>query len=123
MPGTELGVELRRLRELKGDARGKDVSLRDVERETGISNAYLSQLEQGQTSNPSAQNLYKLAKFYEVPYESLLVAAGYTTPGGTRSSKRPSAVGARLMSMNLTPEEARLVAYFIVTIRKGRERR
>jgi HTH-type transcriptional regulator, competence development regulator len=48
-----------------------------VERQTGISNEYLSQLERGVATKPAPEVLQKLAKFYDVAYESLLVAAGY----------------------------------------------
>ena len=41
-------------------ARNKlDLTLRAVEEETGISNAYLSQLEHGKIKTPAPQNLYK----------------------------------------------------------------
>lgn len=70
---SRLGEELARLRQVKG----RSVSLREVERQTGISNEYLSQLERGVASKPAPDVLQKLAKFYGTPYESLLVAAGY----------------------------------------------
>jgi|SRR6266446_650527 transcriptional regulator with XRE-family HTH domain len=77
---SKLGEELARLRQVKG----RNISLREVERQTGISNEYLSQLERGIATKPAPDVLQKLAKFYGVPYESLLVAAGYLkdkTPG------------------------------------------
>lgn len=70
---SNLGEELARLRQVKG----RSVSLREVQRQTGISNEYLSQLERGVATKPAPELLQKLAKFYDVPYESLLVAAGY----------------------------------------------
>lgn len=70
---SKLGDELARLRQVKG----RDVSLREVERQTGISNEYLSQLERGVANKPAPDVLQKLAKFYGTPYESLLMAAGY----------------------------------------------
>jgi len=83
-PPNTLGEELRRLRELVGQ--GKKVSLREIETRTGISNEYLSQLERGVAAKPGPDVLQKLAGFYEVPYESLLVAAGYLKEGtGPRS--------------------------------------
>jgi len=44
----------------------KNLSLRDVEKKTGISNGYLSQLESGKVSSPSIQIVMSLATFYEV---------------------------------------------------------
>lgn len=70
---SRLGEELAKLRQVKG----RSLSLREVERQTGISNEYLSQLERGVATKPAPAVLQKLAKFYGAPYESLLVAAGY----------------------------------------------
>lgn len=61
---------LRTLRELSG------LTLREVQDATGISNAYLSQLECGKIKKPSATFLYKLAKLYSVDFERLLIDAG-----------------------------------------------
>ncbi len=56
------------------------MTLRAVEDETGISNAYLSQLEHGKIKMPAPQNLYKLAELYQVPYDLLMELAGYPVP-------------------------------------------
>ena len=97
-------------------------SLRAVEVATGISNAYLSQLERGEAAKPSPDKLHALAKFYEVPYTDLMRAAGYlqTTasalemaPASTSAVPRPerlSALQAALKSAPLTPEEEDAVA-------------
>ena len=58
----------------------KGMTLRDVEKETDISNAYLSQLETGKVKQPSPVNLYKLSKLYEVAYEILMEKVGYPVP-------------------------------------------
>ena len=55
----------------------KGFSLRQVEKKSGISNAYLSQLENGKIEKPSPHILYKLAEVYEVSYENLMKLAGY----------------------------------------------
>lgn len=54
------------------------LTLRQVEADTGVSNAYLSQLETGKAGNPSASVLRKLAEYYKVGPELFLKAAGYT---------------------------------------------
>lgn len=51
-------------------------TLRDVQESTGISNPYLSQLENDKIKNPSANMLYKLSSVYELELDSLLAAAG-----------------------------------------------
>ena len=102
-----LAEELRTLRSVK------KLSLREVEEQTGISNAYLSQLERAEAENPSPSKLQKLARCYGVPYESLMKAAGYLRPV-TKEEKRPdlSRLQMALMSANLSEEEeGRLLEY------------
>lgn len=53
-----------------------NLTLRQVEEATSISNAYLSQLENGKIKKPSAQALYVLSKLYSTNIEELLIAAG-----------------------------------------------
>jgi transcriptional regulator with XRE-family HTH domain len=72
-PEQTLGEYLRNLRS------ARKMSLRDVEEGSGVSNAYLSQLEQGKITKPSPHFLHKLAGCYLVPYETLMEKAGYIT--------------------------------------------
>lgn len=53
------------------------MSLRDVEKESGVSNAYIAQLEKGDRPAPSADILKKLARAYNVTVRELLMKAGY----------------------------------------------
>ena len=55
---------------LKAVREAKNLTLRDVEKKTDVSNAYLSQLESGKVKQPSPTLLYKLAQIYEVPYRT-----------------------------------------------------
>ena len=68
---NRLGTELRELRRKKG------ASLRTVETQTGISNAYLSQLERGVATNPTPAKLQVLADYFDTQYLDLLHHAGY----------------------------------------------
>jgi transcriptional regulator with XRE-family HTH domain len=115
----KLGETLRTLRVISGS------SLRHVEKETGVSNAYLSQLETGATLNPSPQVLHKLAEYYGVPYESLMEAAGYLRPPAAESAsrKRLGAIGVALMSAKLNEEEQVRVVEFIEFLRSQRRQR
>lgn len=112
---SKLGEELRRIRTIKA------ISLRKIEEATGVSNAYLSQLENGKAENPSPHILYKLSTFLEIPYDSLMEAAGYytkplvTTRGAPK--RRVTAIQAALMSASLSDEEEKEVADFIGYIR------
>jgi len=60
----------------------KRLSLREVEEATGkaVSNAYLSQLENGKIRKASPNVLHSLAEVYGVPYEALMEKAGYLLP-------------------------------------------
>lgn len=53
-----------------------NLTLRQVEDYTGISNAYLSQLENGKVKKPSAQTMYVLSKLYKTDIEYLLIETG-----------------------------------------------
>lgn len=62
-----------KISEIFKEARGsKGLTLRDVEKETGISNAYLSQLENGKISCPSFKVMVKLCELYEIPMNTFL---------------------------------------------------
>ena len=76
---VELGTLLGDLRTAKG------LSLREVEEASGkgVSNAYLSQLENGKIRKPSPNVLYSLADVYAVPYEALMEKAGYLLPSAS----------------------------------------
>lgn len=63
---------------LKSLREQKSVSLIDVEKATGISNAYLSQLETGTRRRlPTPERLHLLSDYYNVSVRELLEKAGY----------------------------------------------
>jgi HTH-type transcriptional regulator, competence development regulator len=100
---ASLGKYLKRLR----DARA--LSLREVEGQTGVSNAFLSQVESGKVKKPSPAALYKLADFYDVPYEKLMELAGYPVPSGeTTTARSTSAIFKRLGEITEEEEHALL---------------
>ena len=113
-----LGAYLAELRSLKA------MSLRQVEEASkeltdaeAVSNAYLSQLENEEVSEPSPRVLHTLAKLYGASYATLMTKAGYFMPKG----------GARLATFAdeaLTEEEEREALAYIAFRRKqekGRE--
>ena len=81
---AELGALLADLRAAKG------LSLREVGEATGkaVSNAYLSQLENGRIGKPSPNVLHSLAEVYAVSYEALMDKAGYLLPANNGSGQR-----------------------------------
>ncbi len=114
---STLGEELRKIRDAHG------LTLRAVERATGISNAYLSQLETGKIEKPSPNYLYRLAEEYKVPYELLMEKAGYI--GRTREDRTAERglLGAALASIDdLTPEEEDELMRYLAFLRSDARR-
>ncbi|MGI2336848.1 MAG: helix-turn-helix domain-containing protein [Dehalogenimonas sp.] len=62
---------------LKSLRNRRHMSLRDVEKECGVSNAYIAQLEKGDRPPPRPDILKKLARAYNVTVRELLLEAGY----------------------------------------------
>jgi transcriptional regulator with XRE-family HTH domain len=103
---------------LLGDLRtAKGMSLREVEQATGkaVSNAYLSQLENGKIAKPSPNVLHTLAEVYVVPYEALMEKAGYLLPpedsGGRRKRLAVFAID------DLTAEEEEELLKYLAFLR------
>ena len=113
----KLGQYLRALRESKG------LSLRQVESKSGISNAFVSQMESGKVKQPSPGILYKIAELYGVPYDSLMELAGYPSPSALRVEPRSASAVFRRLGEITPTEEAELLDYLSFLrsrARKGR---
>lgn len=132
---SQLASELKQLREIRG------YSLRQVEKATGVSNAYLSQLERGDAVKPSPDKLARLANFYDVSYEQLMVLAGYLASSVatlTEQGQRASLIGTAraktgktektgilkdaLTKADLNEDELRLVADYVAFLTTRRKR-
>lgn len=85
------------------------LTLRQVEEAVGISNAYLSQLENDKIKKPCADVLYKLSCLYCVNIEVFLYAAGIIKDKPLTNSNVLSSI---VKAAKLTPEEeAQLMQY------------
>ncbi len=104
---SQLGVVLSDLRKAKG------FSLREVEQATGnaVSNAYLSQLENGKIKKPSPNVLHSLAEVYVVPYETLMEKAGYLLPAEGKNAGRRRRLAAFAIDDLTAEEEEELLKY------------
>jgi transcriptional regulator with XRE-family HTH domain len=117
--GTEkksksFGEGLRTARELR------NLSLREIEEATGISNAYLSQLENDKIKKPSPHFLHKLAALYEISYELLMEKVGYVQRKTTEGPK--TLAGAALFSQEkLTSEEEEGLAEYLAFLRRKKK--
>ena len=101
------GHYFKALRESKG------LTLREVERQTEVSNAYLSQLESGKVKQPSPNTLYKLAQFYKISYQMLMEKVGYPVPKGDRPLQEQSVsnVAKNKLGEITNEEEVELLQY------------
>lgn len=100
MKEQNLGSVLKKCRE------DKRLTLRDVEDDTEISNAYLSQLESNKIKKPSPNVLNKLSDLYKIQYSTLMKLAGYPVPEVTEQSPLYARIGE-----TTTEEEDALVEY------------
>jgi transcriptional regulator with XRE-family HTH domain len=101
---TRLGRMLAQARQVKG------AKLREVQDATGISNAYVSQLESGHIKEPSPHKLHALAKYFGLSYSDLLEAAGYAT---RRDAGATEEAGIHFMGEALTDDETKAMAAFL----------
>lgn len=100
-----LGTYLKSLREVT------TLSLRDVQEKSGVSNAFLSQLESGKVKQPSPVVLYKLAQLYGVPYQALMERAGYPVPESSMPAARSASAVFRRLGQITGEEEQALLDY------------
>jgi transcriptional regulator with XRE-family HTH domain len=108
---------------LRGSREQRALTLRAVEKATGVSNAYLSQLECGKIRKPSPLVLHKLAQLYEMPYALLLEKAGYPSPTAENVAGHPLVVDSRLGPIS-SYEETELRRYLeFLRSRRGRKER
>ncbi|HEX5619040.1 MAG TPA: helix-turn-helix transcriptional regulator [Solirubrobacteraceae bacterium] len=102
-----LGTVLRDARVARG------MSLRDVERASGIANAHLSQLETGRIRKPDMGVLWELAGVYEIDFEQLVQAAGHAVGGGSLT------MAMRALD-DLTDDERRQAVAFMAELKRRR---
>ena len=100
---------------LRTERQRKHMSLRDVERATGgeVSNAYLSQLENGKIARPSPMILWALSLALGCSYKDLMVKTHYVFP-----QAKPDDCGHLACIIdNLTPEEHTILSDYLEFIR------
>ena len=115
MKTKSFGEGLKMARELR------KLSLREVEDATGISNAYLSQLENDKIKKPSPHFIHKLAALYDIGYELLMESAGYVKRKTVEGPKTLS--GAALYAdKKLTPQEEEALSEYLAFLREQEEK-
>lgn len=99
------------------------LTLRDVQEASEVSNAYLSQLENGKITKPSPHILHKLATVYNVSYETLMEKAGYISrseENGENKKKHRAGRLAAFAKEELTQEEEEELLRYLAFLRSRR---
>jgi transcriptional regulator with XRE-family HTH domain len=110
----DLSYFLRTARERKG------LTLRAVEQATGVSNAYLSQIESGKIKQPSPIVLHKLCQLYGVSYADAMRSAGYPLPDEDIREEHAARMSGPFV--DLTEEEEVELTEYLTFIRTRRRR-
>ena len=110
-----LGAVLREARAARG------LSLRDVERRTGIRNAHLSQIETDTIAKPEMAILWELASLYEVDFGRLLALAGHAGGGATSGSQRRRMTVALRALSQLSPSDQEEALRFMAELKARRD--
>lgn len=92
------------------------LTLRQVEEVTGISNAYLSQLENDKIKKPSANILYKLSNIYGINISDLLGSVGIIEKETSERHKLLNTVA--FSAESLTDEEEEELLKYLKFIRQ-----
>jgi transcriptional regulator with XRE-family HTH domain len=104
---------------LREARRGRGMSLRDVERRTGIGNAHLSQLETGTIARPEPALIWDLAVLYDLDFAELLELAGHGS--GPQAAGERMTVALRALG-ELTAQEQSEVLQFMAELKRRRAR-
>ena len=115
-PEQVFGEHLARLRLATG------LSLRQVEEATQreVSNAYLSQLENGKIKKPSPNILHALAEVYKTDYEDLMARAGYIS---AKSNDNPNSSRIAAFAVGeLSPEEESALVEYLAFFRQQKRK-
>jgi transcriptional regulator with XRE-family HTH domain len=113
-PDETLGEALRAARAARG------LSLRDVERRTGIRNAHLSQIETDTIAKPEMAILWDLASLYGIDFARLLALAGHAGGASSSSQRRRVTVALRALGQ-LSPGDQDEALRFMAELKARRE--
>ena len=99
----ELGKYLKRLR------LEKDLTLIDVQKKTGISTGYLSEIERGNRVSPHPTILRKLAEVYGVGDKEVMEVAGYLAREGMKIFSQKEEIEWAFNAALMDPEFGRFI--------------
>lgn len=97
-------------------------SIREAEKLSGVSNAYISQIETGKILKPSPDVLNRLAEAYHASYEKLMELAGHIRRTGGNTGKRKGRLPTFAKEELTEDEEDALLQYLaFLRTRKGKQ--
>ena len=106
---------------LKAARAVSSLSLRDVERRTGVRSGHLSQLETGTIAKPELAILWELAATYDVDFARLVALAGYGG-GGEDSARQRQRMTVALRAMSeLSPSDQAEALRFMAQLKARRD--
>ena len=114
---VQLGHHIRFLRT------GKEWSLSDLEQKSGVSKAYLSDLENGSAGRPNIQYIYSIATALGVTLDELLNERGRRPAGSptkARNSELPPGLAELQQELDLTDDDVKTLS--MVNFRGNRPR-
>lgn len=116
-PAVTLGVHLAAIRS------DRKLTLRQVEEATGkeVSNAYLSQIENGKVGSPSPHVLHALAELYKVDYTHLMELAGYLRAPVQHAAGERHGRAATFAEISLTDDEEAELLRFLKFLRAQKD--
>ena len=114
-PSETLGSLLKRARTERA------LSLRAVERRTGVRSGHLSQIETDTIAKPEMAILWDLAALYDLDFTRLLFLAGYATGRETSGRQRQRMTVALRALGELSPREQADALRYMAELRGRRE--
>ncbi|MGH2967873.1 MAG: helix-turn-helix domain-containing protein [Solirubrobacteraceae bacterium] len=99
------------------------LSLREVERRTGVRSGHLSQIETGTIARPEMAILWDLAGLYRLDFGRLLALAGLAGAGESSGRKRQRMTVALRALGELSPREQADALSYMAELKARRDRR
>jgi transcriptional regulator with XRE-family HTH domain len=106
---------------LKAARTAAQLSLRDVERRTGVKSGHLSQIETGTIERPEMAILWELAATYDVDFARLLRLARYTAADDVSNRQRQRMTVAMRAMSELSPADQTKALRFMAELKARRD--
>ena len=106
---------------LKAARIAKGLSLRDVERRTGVRSGHLSQIETNTIGKPEMAILWELAATYDLDFGRLLALAGYGGQEDVSARQRQRMTVALRAMSELTPADQAEVLRYMAELKARRD--